>query len=88
MKRLRAQVPPLRNPRPYATHARAGTLPSEWARAARLRVIDVARNRLTGTLPGAWGPALGALTRFDASGNALGGALPASWAEMASLEEL
>ncbi len=55
----------------------AGSLPPQLAQLKYLRVLDLSANRLSGTLPDAWGNM--SLGYLNLSRNALSGTLPPTW---------
>ncbi|KAK9837071.1 hypothetical protein WJX81_000631 [Elliptochloris bilobata] len=65
-----------------------GSLSAELASLSELRVLNLANNQLTGTLPPAFGGSLRHLQELDLSGNPLQGQLPREWFGNASFPEL
>jgi hypothetical protein len=65
----------------------SGTLPPEYGSLARLEVLYLWGNKLTGPLPAAWSGMV-AMKDLELSANQLSGPLPASWGSLAKMEKL
>jgi hypothetical protein len=68
----------------------AGSLPQEFGQLRSLKVLDLSRNKLSGTIPGAFGAGgtLWGLRELDLSRNMLTGALPAGMRGLTELQKL
>ena len=63
----------------------AGSLPNNLVGAfapGSVFSLDLSANRLSGTLPDAWGYSQSLFDRFNISLNTLGGSIPNSWANL------
>lgn len=63
----------------------AGSLPANLTRAfasGQVFVLDISSNKLTGTLPEAWGSTAARFNTFNISSNNLNGSIPSSWANL------